>query len=202
FSLAGIGAWLTTMVLPDIAMRRRAARAWARSATRLGRVYVRIEGIERLPASSAAMVVANHASYADSILLTAALPPRFGYVAKRELAAAAVLGVMLKRLGAVFVERANAAGSVEHTAVLESHARAGELLVVCPEGTFRRAPGVLPFKLGAFVVAAHTATPVIPVALIGTRSLLRPGQWLPRRTEVVIEVGAPIVASQHDWAAA
>jgi 1-acyl-sn-glycerol-3-phosphate acyltransferase len=61
---------------------------------------------------------------------------------------------------------------------------------------------VLPFKLGAFVVAAHTATPVIPVALIGTRSLLRPGQWLPRRTEVVIEVGAPIVASQQDWAAA
>ncbi|RZL91122.1 MAG: acyl-phosphate glycerol 3-phosphate acyltransferase [Variovorax sp.] len=202
FSLAGIGAWLTTMVLPDIALRRRAAHAWARSATRLAGVQVRIEGIERLPASSAALLVANHASYADSILLTAALPPRFGYVAKRELAAAVVLGVMLKRLGAVFVERADAAGAVEDTAVLESHARAGEPLVVFPEGTLRRAPGVLPFKLGAFVVAAHTATPVIPVALIGTRSLLRAGQWLPRRTEVVIEVGVPIVASQQDWAAA
>lgn len=202
FSFAGLGAWLTTMLLPDIALRRRAARTWARSATRLAGVHVRIEGIERLPASSAVLVVANHASYADSILLTAALPPRFGYVAKRELATAAMLGVMLRRLGAVFVERADAAGAVEDTAVLESHARAGEPLVVFPEGTFRRAPGVMPFKLGAFVVAAHTATPVIPVALIGTRSLLRPGQWLPRRTEVVIEVGLPIVASQHDWAAA
>jgi len=110
--------------------------------------------------------------------------------------------VMLRRLGAVFVERADAAGAVEDTAMLESHARASEQLVVFPEGTLRRAPGVLPFKLGAFVVAAHTATPVIPVALIGTRSLLRAGQWLPRRTEVVIEVGAPIVASQQDWAAA
>lgn len=202
FLLSGIGAWLTTMVLPDMALRRRAARAWARTATRLAGVQVRIEGIERLPASSAALVVANHSSYADSIILTAALPPRFAFVAKRELETTAMLGVMLKRLGAVFVERADLAGAVEDTAVLESHARAGEPLVVFPEGTFRRAPGVLPFKLGAFVVAAHTETPVIPVALIGTRSLLRPGQWLPRRTEVVIEVGMPIIASQHDWTAA
>jgi 1-acyl-sn-glycerol-3-phosphate acyltransferase len=202
FSLAGVGAWLTTMVLPDMALRRREARAWARSATKLAGVHVRIEGIERLPASSAVLVVANHASYADSIVLTAALPPRFGYVAKRELATAVVLGAMLKRLGAVFVERADVAGAVEDTTALESHARAGEPLVVFPEGTFRRAPGVLPFKLGAFVVAARTATPVIPVALIGTRSLLRAGQWLPRRTEVVIEIGAPIVASRNDWAAA
>ena len=147
-------------------------------------------------------MVANHASYADSILLTAALPPRFGYAAKRELAGAALLGSLLRRLGAVFVERADAAGGVEDTAVLEAHARAGEPLVVFPEGTFRRAPGLLPFKLGAFVVAAHTSTPVIPVALVGTRSLLRLGQWLPRRSEIVIMVGAPIVPSEHDWAAA
>jgi 1-acyl-sn-glycerol-3-phosphate acyltransferase len=64
-------------------------------------------------------VVANHASYADSILLTAALPPCFGYVAKRELAATVMLGVMLKRLGTVFVERTDAAGAAEDTAVLE-----------------------------------------------------------------------------------
>jgi len=202
FSVAAVGAWLTTMGLPSVALRRRAAREWARSAIALSGIRVRVEGLERLPPSSAVVVVANHASYVDSILLTAALPPRFGYAAKRELAAAALLGSLLRRLGAVFVERADAAGGVEDTAMLEAHARAGEPLVVFPEGTFRRAPGLLPFKLGAFVVAAHTSTPVIPVALVGTRSLLRLGQWLPRRSEIVIMVGAPIVPSEHDWAAA
>jgi len=81
-------------------------------------------------------------------------------------------------------------------------ARAGEPLVVFPEGTFRRAPGLLPFKLGAFMVAAHTGAPIIPVALMGTRSLLRAGEWLPRRSEIVIEIGAPICSANHDWNAA
>ena len=202
FFIASAGAWLTTMILPGVDLRRRAARAWARCALRLSGIHVRVEGLDRLPTASAAVVVANHASYADSILLTATLPPRFGYAVKRELATAALLGASLRRLGAVFVERADAAGGVEDTGVLEAHTRAGEPLVMFPEGTFRRAPGLLPFKLGAFVVAAHTGAPIIPVALVGTRSLLRPGEWLPHRCEIVITIGTPIVSSEHDWDAA
>jgi 1-acyl-sn-glycerol-3-phosphate acyltransferase len=168
-------------------------RSWQQPSERLP---------ECLPNTSAALVVANHASYVDSILLTAALPPRFGNAAKRELASAALFGTLLRRLGAVFVERVDAAGGVEDTVVLEAHARAGEPLVIFPEGTFRRAPGLLPFKLGAFVVAAHTGAPIIPVALVGTRSLLRAGEWLPRRCEIVITIGTPIVSIEHDWDAA
>jgi 1-acyl-sn-glycerol-3-phosphate acyltransferase len=199
--IAGVGAWLTTMILPGVARRRHAARAWARSAVGLSGVRLRVEGLDRLPVSGPIVVVANHASFADSILLTAALPPRFGFAAKRELAASALLGSALRRLGAVFVERFDAAGGVEDTGALEARARAGDPLVVFPEGSFRRAPGLLPFKLGAFVVAAHTGAPIIPVALTGTRSLLRAGEWLPRRSEIVIVVGAPITTAEHDWEA-
>ena len=222
FVVAAAGAWLTTMLLPGVELRRRAARAWARGALALSGIHVRVEGLEhllehlperlpeRLPArlpgplpnTRAVLVVANHASYADSILLTAVLPPQFGYAAMRELASAALLGAPLRRLGAVFVERVDAAGGVEDTEVLEARARAGEPLVIFPEGTFRRAPGLLPFKLGAFVVAAHTGATIIPVALAGTRSLLRCGEWLPRRCEIVITIGSPIVSSEHDWNAA
>jgi len=199
--IAGVGAWLTTMILPGVARRRHAARAWARSAVGLSGVRLRVEGLDRLPVSGPIVVVANHASFADSILLTAALPPRFGFAAKRELAASALLGSALRRLGAVFIERFDAAGGVEDTGALEARARAGDPLVVFPEGSFRRAPGLLPFKLGAFVVAAHTGAPIIPVALTGTRSLLRAGEWLPRRSEIVIVVGAPITTAEHDWEA-
>jgi 1-acyl-sn-glycerol-3-phosphate acyltransferase len=199
--IVGAGAWLTIMMLPGVERRRHAARALARAAVGLSGVHLRVEGLDRLPASGPVVVVANHASYADSILLTAALPPRFGFAAKRELAGSAVLGSALRRLGVVFVERFDAAGGVADTGALEAHARAGDPLVVFPEGSFRRAPGLLPFKLGAFVVAAHTGAPIIPVALTGTRSLLREGQWLPRRSEIVIAIGAPITTAQHDWEA-
>ena len=189
------------MLLPGVTRRRHAARAWARAAIAASGIDVRVEGLERLPRTNA-VVVANHASYLDSILLTAALPPRFSYAVKRELAGAALVGPALRRLGAVFVERFDAAGGVEDTDVLEARARAGEPLVVFPEGTIRRAPGLLPFKLGAFVVAAHTGAPIIPVALVGTRSLLRAGEWLLHRSEIVIEIGAPICSPKHDWNAA
>ena len=199
--IAGAGAWLTTMMLPGVPLRRHAARAWARSAIGLSGVHLRVEGLDRLPPSGPIVVVANHASYADSILLTAALPPRFGFAAKRELAASALLGSALRRLGVVFVERLDPAGAVEDTGALEAYARAGDPLIVFPEGSFRRAPGLLPFKLGAFVVAAHTGAPIIPVALRGTRSLLREGVWLPRRSEIVIAIGAPITTAERGWGA-
>jgi 1-acyl-sn-glycerol-3-phosphate acyltransferase len=61
---------------------------------------------------------------------------------------------------------------------------------------------LLPFKLGAFMVAAHTGAPIIPVVLVGTRSLLRAGEWLPRRSQITIEIGTPICAARRDWNAA
>lgn len=201
FAIAALGAWITTMILPGVVRRRHAARAWTRGAIAVAGIDVHVQGLERLPRSNA-ILVANHASYLDSILLTAALPPRFGFAAKRELAETAFVGPALRRLGVVFVERFDAAGGVEDTGALEARARAGEPLVVFPEGTFRRAPGLLPFKLGAFMVAARTGAPIIPVVLAGTRSLLRAGEWLPCRSEIVIEIGAPICPVNHDWKAA
>ena len=201
FANAAVGAWITTMILPGVERRRRAARAWARGAIAVAGVVVRVEGLEHLPRRHA-VLVANHASYLDSILLTAALPPRFGYAAKRELAQTAFVGAALRRIGTVFVERFDAAGGVEDTGALEARVRAGEPLVVFPEGTCRRAPGLLPFKLGAFLVAAHTGAPIVPVTLAGTRSLLRAGEWLPSRSEVVIEISAPICPVNRDWNAA
>lgn len=198
---AAAGAWITTMILPGVTRRRRAARAWARAALAIARIQVQVEGLEHLPRSPA-VVVANHASYLDAIVLTAALPPRFGFAAKRELAAATGVGVALRRLGAVFVERFDAAGGVEDSGALEACVRAGESLIVFPEGSFRRAPGLMPFKLGAFLAAAHTGAPIVPVTLVGTRSLLRSGQWRLHRSKVVIEIGAPIGSAERGWNAA
>ena len=124
----------------DAAARHRAAPArGARVGARRARLVSdsgprrRARAPARKPAGpSAVLVVANHASYADSILLTAVLPPRFGYAAMRELASAALLGAPLRRLGAVFVERADAAGGVEDTGGSRS---------ACPR---RRAAGDFP----------------------------------------------------------
>ena len=192
-------AWCAVMLLPGVASRRRVAWMLARSAIRLIGLPLRVDGLDRLPAAGPRIVVANHASYLDAILLGAVLPPDFSFIAKRELAEVALIGPALRRLGAVFVERFDAAQGALDTQSLQARVRAGESMVFFPEGTFRRASGLQPFKLGAFVIAAETGTPLVPVTLNGTRSLLRDKAWLPNRSDIRVTIGVAIVPAGPGW---
>jgi 1-acyl-sn-glycerol-3-phosphate acyltransferase len=123
-------------------------------------------------------------------------------VAKRELAAQRVAGPFLRALRAVFVERAAPEAGVEDARQVLAAARAGSHLVFFPEGTFTREPGLRDFHMGAFAVAAEAGLPVVPVAIRGTRSILRAGQWFPRRGRITIRRAAPLAPAGRDFKAA
>ena len=199
FCTLSVAAWCAVMVLPSVASRRRTAWRLARAATRLIGLPLRVEGLDRLPATRPRIVVANHASYLDALLLGAVLPPDFSFIAKRELADVVLIGPALRRLGAVFVDRFDHAQGIEDTRTLQTLVSAGESMVFFPEGSFRRASGLQPFKLGAFVIAAETGTPLVPVTLNGTRSLLRDKAWLPTRSEIRVTVGAALLPTRTGW---
>ena len=101
------------------------------------------------------VVVCNHASYLDGIVLTAALPARFGFVIKREMSAVPLAGAVLRRLGSEFVERFNRHRGASDARRVLRNAGQGHSLVFFPEGTFTVTPGLLKFHSGAFVSAAH-----------------------------------------------
>ena len=104
FLAVGVAALVLLALLPGVARRRAAARAAARAFLRLAGMPLRVKFLERLPPGQC-VVVCNHASYLDGIVLAAALPPRFGFVVKREMAGVPLAGVVLRRLGSEFVER-------------------------------------------------------------------------------------------------
>ena len=198
----GSVAWCLIMLGPRLEQRRSTARAFSRAVLRLIGLPVQVQGLEHIPAEGPCLIVANHASYLDSLLLGALLPPRFAFVAKRELETTPFFGAALRRLGIAFVERFDAARGVEDTQSMLARVRAGESFVVFPEGTFRRATGLLPFKLGAFVTAADAGVPLVPAALQGTRSLLRAGAWFPERGPVTLQLLAPLHPDGVGWDAA
>ena len=72
--------------------------------------------------------------------------------------------------------------------------REGRSIFFFPEGTFTRATGLRPFKLGAFKLAAESGRAIVPIALVGTRRFLRDESWLPRASELAIVVEAPLLA--------
>lgn len=195
-------AWLLIVLAPGRTLRRQIARAIARLGFALAGLTPKVEGLQHLAGRAPVIVVANHASYADALLLAAVLPTRITYVAKQELRHNPALGLPLRRLGCAFVARFDSARGVEDTRELEQLAQAGQSLLFFPEGTFRREPGLRPFRLGAFVSAARSGAPVVPVTLVGTRSLLRDGQWRPRRSELKVLVGTPERPAGADWQSA
>lgn len=193
FVLLGLPTWLIAILLPRPNWAWKVSRAAARLFIRLARISFVVRGADRVP-PGAAVVVANHASYLDGLYIMAALTKPCSFVAKRELLNNFATRWYLRRIGAEFVERFATLASVADAERLTAGARAGRSLVVFPEGTFTRAPGLMPFHLGAFTVAATAGLPVVPIAIRGARSVLCDDQWWPRRGPIVIEIGNAIPA--------
>lgn len=158
-----------------------------------------VDGLAHLPAIGAAVLAANHSSYADSVALLAALPIDFRFVAKRELNSMPLVSTVIRKVGHLTVERSDLAQSVADAERATDALRAGTALLFFPEGTFVRPPGLLPFKLGAFKAAAEVACPVIPIAVRGTREILPAGACLPRPGTITVTVGAPLTPVSADW---
>ena len=142
------------------------------------------------------MVVANHASYLDGVVMAAALPPRFGFVIKREMNDVPVAGLLLRRIGSEFVDRFNRhKGGTDARRVLRT-AASGHSLVFFPEGTFTPEVGLGKFHTGAFAIAARAACPVVPAVILGTRRNMPATRVLPRPGPLEVRYGAPIVVDR------
>lgn len=187
FLVVGLAALTLLALLPGVARRRAAARAAARVFLWVAGMPLTLSFAERIPAGQC-VVVCNHASYLDGVVLTAALPARFAFVIKREMAAVPLAGALLRRLGSEFVERTDRnRGAADARRVLRN-AASGHSLVFFPEGTFTPAPGLLGFHTGAFASAARAGCPVVPAVVRGTRRALPPSGALPRPGRIALEL--------------
>src|SRR5690349_7544343 len=188
FALVGV------LLLPTLKLRRSAARIAARSYFFLAGMPLRLRGAENLPAGQC-VVVANHASYLDGVVMAAALPPRFAFVIKREMNDVPVGGLLLRRIGSEFVERFNRhKGGTDARRVLRT-AASGHSLVFFPEGTFTPEVGLGKFHTGAFAIAARAACPVVPAVILGTRRNMPATRVLPRPGPIEVRFGPAIVAT-------
>ncbi|MDH3667689.1 MAG: AMP-binding protein [Paracoccaceae bacterium] len=194
-------AWPLVILLPRRAWRHAVVSRLAKVFFRLAALPVAVQRETKIPTERVILVV-NHASYLDGAVISAAVPGQLSFVAKEELARQFVAGNFLRRLGTIFVSRTDVGIGLEDTARLEETTRAGERTVFFPEGTLTRMPGLLEFHIGAFLVAARTGTPVLPVAIRGTRSVLRGEQWFPRHGRISVHSGKLHLPDGDDFEAA
>jgi len=191
--LVVLPAWLAILVAPSRRFAFSVGRLAARAVLRLVgcRLETRGLGLADLP-RGAHVLASNHASYSDVLALMALLPEDFVFVAKREVLSYPVIGAFVRRCRHLTVDRRDAQQGVSDAGAVDRALLAGERVLFFPEGTFVAATGLRPFRLGAFRAAAAAGVPVVPLALRGTRQVMR-GDWsLPRPSLVSLWIGEPI----------
>jgi 1-acyl-sn-glycerol-3-phosphate acyltransferase len=193
-------AWFTILLTPSRLVRQDSIRKLTRLAFNLSRIPIQVQGLEHIPQHRPYVLVVNHASYLDALVLIAVMPSGLKFIAKQELSRNLFCRFPMQRLGVEFVERFDAKRGVEDTTRIVEMVRQGEPVLFFPEGTFYRNPGLQPFRMGAFTVATQTGALVVPAAIRGTRSMLRAGQWFPHWGRLSVMVGQPIKPTDDDWA--
>ncbi len=197
FSLMLLLAAVLALVVPRLDWRRAVTHRLARLALPVLGVRLEVDGLGRLPAGSC-VVVANHASYLDGVVMKAALPPRFSFVIKREAASAPLLGLLLRRIGSEFVDRHSEGGRRRDALRVLRRAEQGHELVFFPEGTFDSTPGLKRFHAGAFVAAARGTMPVVPAVIHGARRALPNRALIVRPGRIRVEILEPLTPAGYE----
>jgi 1-acyl-sn-glycerol-3-phosphate acyltransferase len=124
------------------------------------------------------------------------------FVAAEGLARNPFIRWPLARLDTLFVDRFDLLRGPEEMRRFRAILDSGRPLGFFPEGTFREQPGLLPFRMGAFIAAAGTGVPLLPVAIAGTRAIFPGTTFFPRRGAARLSIGPPIQPAGDDWQAA
>ncbi len=171
----------------------RVASYWAWFNFRLCGGRLSVSGLEHLDPSASYVFMSNHRSNFDVLALIVALWDfQLRWVAKEELKRIPGFGWALQATKQIFVSRSDHTRAVESLETARERIRDGISAVFFPEGT--RSDGeMLPFKKGGFIFAIETATPIVPIGISGTASILPRHGWLVRHGgDVSIVVRPPI----------
>ena len=167
------------------------ARLWSRLILVTTGVRVRVDGLEALVPGKTYIFVSNHQSIYDIPVIFWWLPYQLRIIAKESLGSFPFLGWHLRRTGHLLVDRRNPdrAGILRRWRGLVVD---GLSLIIFPEGT-RSADGrVGRFKAGSFMLAIEAGLPIVPLAIVGTRHVMRKGRLTVAPGDVTLAVHPPI----------
>lgn len=187
--------WLAWRKSDRLACRcREIPRDWSRVLLRAAGVKVKLEGVEVIDPDRPQVLVANHVSWFDVLVIAGYLPGAFRFVAKKELTKVPFFGPAWVACGHIAIDRH------DHRRAVESMAEARRVLerdrptvVLFAEGTRSTTGELRPFKKGAFVLAIQTGTEVVPAAVVGSFEVMRKGSWkIHTGRTITLRFGAPI----------
>ncbi len=171
--------------------------SWGMGIIRLGvnfaGIRVRVEGKQNIPAGESCIFLSNHVSNLDPPVLLPVIPGMTSVFLKKSLMKIPLLGTAMRMGKFVPVSRGHSKQDAQRSVEYAADAlRSGLHITIFPEGTRSPDGNLLPFKKGAFFLAAETAAPMVPVVIRGTAKMMRKGSLKIYPGEAVVKFLAVI----------
>ncbi|HKP45146.1 MAG TPA: lysophospholipid acyltransferase family protein [Pyrinomonadaceae bacterium] len=164
----------------------------ARNWLRLSGMKVHVTGSENVASGKTYVFISNHRSYLDTATLFAFVGQRIGLLAKKELLKVPILGYGMGYVNVMAIDRSNGERARETTEAATARIRSGRSFGVFAEGTRARPGQFLPFKKGAFYMAANAGVPIVPVVMKNTDYLMGKGTGEARAGTIELVLLPPV----------
>ncbi len=193
-AVLGTAAIVGEIVLPGRHLCFRIGRTWSRLHLLAAGCRVEYSGQENLERRLPCIFVSNHQSNLDIWALAMVLPVSTRIVAKASLFRIPIFGRAMRSAGFIAIDRGDREKAIRSLDAAQAWLRAGNPILMFAEGTRSRDGRLLPFKKGPFHLAAQTGCPVVPVAVVGSWSLMPPGGLVARPGTIAVRFGDPLRA--------
>jgi putative phosphoserine phosphatase/1-acylglycerol-3-phosphate O-acyltransferase len=194
-ALLGLGVWRLSGSKND--GRNAMISLWADVASALIGLKMEVTGEENLWRNRPAVVITNHQSQADAVVVMKLLRGNFAAVGKKEITDIPLISQAIQFAGVIPIDRKDASKAIESMKpLLHALHSEGRFVVVAVEGTrsISTIPG--PFKKGAFHIAMQAGVPIIPIVIHNTIDVQPKGEFVFRPATVRVEVLEPVDTSQ------
>jgi 1-acyl-sn-glycerol-3-phosphate acyltransferase len=180
FILFGLPAALVGIPYSLLKGNIRTMYGWAmfamRAGIRAGGIRVVIQGAENIPTGESCIFLSNHVSNLDPPILLPAIPGMCSVFLKKSLMKIPFVGIAMRMAKYVPVSRGHSRQEAEQSVAIAADAlRSGMHIFIFPEGTRSPDGNLLPFKKGAFFLAADANAPMVPIVIQGTAQMMRKG---------------------------
>lgn len=176
-------------------------RTWARLICYMTPIFITCRGKENIDQKQSYVIVANHQSQYDIVVLYSRLGVDFRWVMKKELRKVPALGLASEKLGHIFIDRSNSKKAVESLEQAKKTVTGGTSVIFFPEGTRSKTGKLGIFKKGAFKMACDLGLPVLPVTVDGTREIVRTKSLLVFPGRVTVTVHPPVSSAEKSESA-
>lgn len=175
----------------------KVANLWARLLLFVSNVRVEVIGKENIFDDRPQIFMANHQGNFDIFILQAHILCQFHWLAKKELFQIPVFGPAMKSAGAIEIDRGNRISAIKNLDRAAQKIREGKSVTTFPEGSRSRDDKIMPFKKGIFYLAIKSGAPIIPISIIGSRSIMPKKALSVKPGKITMVIGKPIEVKNY-----